>query len=77
MKKVGLALLVAGWMFHGCKVEDSFDGPDLNDLYGPFSIESELMISQDSVDFSLGEQPLFSAAFSKKPPGLESFAVPV
>ncbi len=25
MKKVGLALLVAGWMFHGCKVEDSFD----------------------------------------------------
>ena len=66
MKKVGLALLVAAWMFHGCKVEDSFDGPDLNDLYGPFSIESELMISQDSVDFSLGEQPLFSAAFSKK-----------
>lgn len=47
-------------------MEDSFDGPDLNDLYGPFSIESELMISQDSVDFSLGEQPLFSAAFSKK-----------
>ena len=52
------------WM--GCKVEDSFDGPDLNDLYGPFSIEAPLAISLDSVDFSIGESPIFTATYSKK-----------
>jgi hypothetical protein len=66
MRKIALTILAASAIWAGCKVEDQFDGPDLNDLYGPFSIEAPLTISQDSVDFSLGENPVFSASFSKK-----------
>jgi len=66
MKKIWTGVFLAASIWMGCKVEDGFDGPDLNDLYGPFSIEAPLSISQDSVDFSLGEEPLFTATFSKK-----------
>ena len=56
-----LVLLV----FAGCKTEDEFDGPALNDLYGQFAIVQGLSATNYNVDFSAGEQTTFESSFSK------------
>jgi hypothetical protein len=52
-------------LFMGCKSDDAFDGPSLNDLYGQFSIVEPLTTSNDDVDFSSGQTTFFRATFSK------------
>jgi hypothetical protein len=64
MKDTILVCLVAVSLA-GCKVEDEFDGPSLNDLYGEFAILQGLGISNDNVDFSAGQSTYFTAEFSK------------
>lgn len=51
----------------GCRKEDgtTFEGPDLNDLYGPFSIMTELELP-DEFDFSTGGDVSFSLEISKQ-----------
>jgi len=53
------------FLLQACKPEESFDGPNLEDIYGPFFIEETLTISDDSLDLAIGETTLFSASFSK------------
>ena len=55
--------LVAG--LQACKPEEAFDGPNLEDIYGPFFIEETLTISDDSLDLASGETTQFNAKFSK------------
>ena len=52
-------------LMQACKPEENFDGPNLEDIYGPFFIEETLTISDDSLDLAIGETTLFSASFSK------------
>lgn len=49
----------------GCKREETFEGPALNDLYGDFFVVQTLTVSDRSVDFSVGETTFFTATFSK------------
>ena len=65
MKKLWIVLLCFPF-WNACKVDPDFDGPDLNDLYGPFALTEGLSSSCDSVDFSIGESVLFTAGFSKR-----------
>jgi len=52
-------------LFSCHKKDSKIDGPSLEDLYGPFSVESPLAASLDSVDFASGETVYFTAKFSK------------
>jgi hypothetical protein len=65
MKKLWILLLCLPF-WNACKVDPDFDGPDLNDLYGPFALTEGLNSSRDSVDFASGESVLFTAGFSKR-----------
>ncbi len=66
MKKLRYTAFIAMLaLLQACKQEDTFDGPNLEDIYGPFFIEQTLTISDDSLDLSGGETTLFSASFSK------------
>jgi len=53
--------------FAGCRKDDSanFEGPDLNDLYGPFSIMTDLELP-NQFDFSTGGSIAFSLEISKQ-----------
>lgn len=81
MKYAILVLLSITLLFVGCKTDEDFSGPSLNDLYGQFSIVEGLEISDENVDFAAGENTFFSATFSKnvdwklKITGLESGAI--
>jgi hypothetical protein len=57
--------MACGLVLTGCKTDDEFDGPSLNDLYGAFSVVAPLETSADTVDFSAGETVNFTASFSK------------
>ncbi len=56
-------------------------GPNLQDRFGPFEVDSELSLSRDSVNFAAGENVVFNAEFNKNVnwvitiTGLESGAV--
>ena len=52
-------------LFSCHKKDSKIDGPSLEDLYGPFSVESPLAASLDSVDFASGETVYFTAYFQK------------
>ncbi len=52
------------WM--GCKVDNQFDGPDLNDVYGPFEWVDNLALDKDTVDFASSESVHITASFSKR-----------
>ncbi|MFM7770396.1 MAG: hypothetical protein ACKO8Q_07545 [Bacteroidota bacterium] len=66
MKKQFFYLLAVFTIFSvGCKVDEEFDGPSLNDLYGDFVLLADLDISNRNVDFSQGQNTFFSASFSK------------
>ncbi len=79
--KIFFLAFAAAAVLAGCKVDDEFDGPSLNDLYGQFAIVQGLDVSNDNVDFSSGETTHFTAQFSKNVDwkltvtGLESGAV--
>ena len=48
-----------------CKPEENFEGPSLEDQYGPFVITQNLTVSSDSLDAATGEVASISAAFNK------------
>ncbi len=50
----------------GCSVDEEFEGPSLNDLYGSFMIITPLDITDRNVDFAEGELTSFTAVFSKQ-----------
>ncbi len=64
-KQIILGCTLAVLVFAGCKMDKEFDGPDLKDLYGKFTVVQDLDISNRSVDFSLNQTTFFTAAFSK------------
>jgi hypothetical protein len=67
MKKVSsIALLIL--IVLSCRKEDAnnFEGPDLNDLYGPFAILKDFTINRKNVDFSGNEVIVFGAELSKR-----------
>ncbi|MFT5166239.1 MAG: hypothetical protein ACI8P3_001470 [Saprospiraceae bacterium] len=50
----------------GCDHEtDTFDGPNLVDRFGDFTILDSLVVSQATVDFAAGETVFFAARFNK------------
>ncbi len=60
------------WLFFlllavsACKRSDTpFDGPDLQDLNGTFSMIEPFQVSKSSVNFGSGENAFFTARFSK------------
>ncbi len=65
MKLKQIAFYTLALALAGCQVDDDFDGPDLNDLYGAFSVVEGLDISDRAVDFGTGETTYFTARFSK------------
>lgn len=64
-KHIILGSTLAILVFAGCKMDKEFDGPDLKDLYGNFTVVQDLDISNRSVDFSLNQTTFFTAVFSK------------
>jgi hypothetical protein len=74
----GLLLLVLS----SCERDDAaFEGPALDDIYGPFVVLQDFDITDRSVDFEAGETTTFTALFSKQVDwevqikGLESGAI--
>jgi hypothetical protein len=67
MKKSIVLFLALLPLFLSCRKKDanSFEGPSLQDVYGSFSIVTPLAVDKDSVDFAVGQNVKFSAAFSK------------
>ena len=67
MKKfIAFKLLLIIFLFSTCrKKETGFEGPDLNDLYGSFSISETFKANRDSVYFANGELVTFSTSFTK------------
>jgi hypothetical protein len=63
---IGLIVLV----FVSCRKQDAldFEGPDLNDLHGPFTIIKELTLSRPEVDFAGNQTLAFYAELSKRSP---------
>ena len=64
-KKLFFPFLATILFLNGCKPEDTFDGPNLEDIYGPFFVSELLTISNESVDLASGESSRFNAKFSK------------
>lgn len=60
-----LLVISGGFFLSGCE-QGAMEGPELNDLYGPFSIVDSLEASASTVDFASGESVHFTASFSKK-----------
>ena len=54
-------------MLLSCRKDDleTSDGPDLNDLFGPFNIVQELSLSHQQIDFSSQGNLIFNAELSK------------
>lgn len=69
MKQLTLILLILT-IAASCRKEDkeNFDGPNLADLFGEFSIIEPLSLNLNEVDFSAGEQVIFSMELSKNTP---------
>ncbi len=67
MKKSYLFLFLILPVLFSCRKDEKniFEGPNLNDVYGAFSIIEPLTHNVDSVDFSLGETVSFAAQLSK------------
>ena len=58
-------IILSALIFSSCKPDDEFEGPSLEDQYGPFEILQSLTISTDSLHAGAGETALISAAFNK------------
>lgn len=66
MKNYVLLLMVVLVLFSCRKEEiDTYEGPSLEELNTPFSVVTDLAVSQATVDFAAGEEVTFSAEFSK------------
>ncbi len=63
MKRL-LFILVGIVLLSSCDPEESI-GPDLNDLFGPFDILTEIVPNQNTVNFSDGQEIFWSGELSK------------
>lgn len=66
MKKTILYLVTILLIF-SCRKEDSetYDGPNLNDLFGEFSIIQDITVSSNTVNFPVDNKVYFSGELSK------------
>ncbi|MGB1039289.1 MAG: hypothetical protein ACPGVD_00280 [Flavobacteriales bacterium] len=66
MKKT-VFILISILLILSCRKEDdtTFDGPDLNDLFGPFSIIKDVEINKNLVDFPVDNKLYFNGELSK------------
>ncbi len=64
MKKI-IILFAVSLLIISCERKTETLGPDLSDIYGPFTVFEEFDVSKNTVDFSTGESINFSARFSK------------
>jgi len=67
MKNQLLFLLALTVLFSSCRKDEEgvIEGPDLNDVYGPFEVVSSLEPSQSNVDYAAGEDVYFTCELSK------------
>lgn len=67
MKKIIYSFIIlSSLLLTSCKRDEApFDGPDLNDLYGPFGLLESFTPALDSVDFSTSQVEYFTARFTK------------
>lgn len=65
MMKPTLYILMLAALLAGCERSLDTEGPDLEDLYGEFSVLDPFTLSQNKVDFAAGEKVHFTARFSK------------
>lgn len=66
MKRLSIILLAA-LALSACRKDDEevFDGPSLNDLFGPFYLVEDLTVSQQQIDFTADGDLIFNAELSK------------
>lgn len=66
MKQLLLFILAIFTVF-SCRKEDAnnYDGPNLNDLFGPFSIIKDIEINQSTADFPIDKNLYFTGELSK------------
>ncbi|MCB0760032.1 MAG: hypothetical protein KDC12_00825 [Flavobacteriales bacterium] len=66
MRTFGIYIMLA-LLAVSCRKEDetAIDGPDLNDLFGPFSIVEEIKISHQTVNFPVDGNVFYSGELSK------------
>lgn len=69
MKNI-IILIALFLLASACRKEDNenFDGPSLADMYGEFAILEDLQLNLYEVDFSVGQQVIFSMELSKNAP---------
>ncbi len=66
MKKITFIILSSILLFSCRKEEDGIvDGPNLNDLFGPFAILTDIAPNQNTVNFSDGEEIFWNGTLSK------------
>ena len=65
MKKLVIPIIALFVLSLSCERDLGTEGPDLTDLYGEFAILDPFAVSQDKVDFEVGENIHFTARFSK------------
>lgn len=64
--KVALMIVVGAFITSSCNRDsETFEGPDLNDLYGEFMVLQDFGVSSPSIDFSTGATVFFTAQFSR------------
>ena len=60
-----LFFLIALVVFSGCRNNETMDGPDLNDLFGPFSILTPITPNTNAIDFATDGDIFFEGELSK------------
>lgn len=50
----------------GCDHNTEFDGPNLTDRFGPFTLVEAVAADRPTVDFAAGESVVFTASFNKQ-----------
>jgi len=65
--KYNLFLLLLLTVLFSCRKDEEgiFEGPDLNDVYGEFSVLTSLEVNQPNVDFADGQTVFFTCELSK------------
>jgi hypothetical protein len=65
-KKLSILLVLAITLSVSCrKNKTDFDGPSINDIYSNFKLLETFKADRDSVNFSEGQQVVFTAKFNK------------
>lgn len=65
MKRLIIMVMLLCMVFQSCRKYDTFEGPDLNDLLGEFTILDPVIPSSKNINFSQGEKLSFKGELSK------------